>query len=757
MKNRTLRVKINICGAVQGVGFRPFVYRLAMQHHLKGSVSNTAQGVDILAEGPPEALRRFITGVRKHKPDRAVIFNMHYYFLQPAGCKDFEIISSVQNGEKSAWILPDIATCPSCLAEIFNPRDRRYLYPFTNCTHCGPRYSIIESLPYDRPNTTMKKFVMCDACQIEYDDPHNRRFHAQPNACPDCGPELLFYNSRQEIAARGHNALLAVVKALKQGTVAAVKGLGGCHLVADAGNSAAVKKLRVRKNRDQKPFALMFPELRRLESVCAVSAVERQWLTAPEAPIVLLRRHRQHVSGRDVICPEVAPNNPWLGVMLPYTPLHHILLSLLDKPVVATSANLSDEPICCQNRDTLDRMHNIADCFLLHDRPIARHVDDSILRTAGGRELVLRRARGFAPMPVSVQRPLEPSLSVGGHLKNSVCVANGRFVFISQHIGDLETAPSMQVFERVLKDLTNLYGVTPQNVFTDLHPDYQSTRYAEKAFTGCRPVQHHYAHILSCMAENETGPPALGVAWDGTGYGPGGTVWGGEFLHILANGYRRIGHLAPFLLPGGEKAVREPRRSAAGVLYSLFGEHCLHLPAFERLFQKSEAGVLLQMLGKRINTPETTSAGRLFDAVAALAGVQTVNHYEGQAAMQLEYLADACETESLPPYDFNIGENDLVVDWHPMIRQILDDSRSKSKMVIARRFHETMTAIIVQVAKRAGHEKVVMSGGCFQNKILLERTITGLEKAGFLPVWHQRVPPNDGGICLGQIVAPKEG
>ncbi|MBN1996957.1 carbamoyltransferase HypF [candidate division KSB1 bacterium] len=748
--------KINIYGAVQGVGFRPFIYRLAQQYNLKGCVSNTSQGVSILVEGSVETLREFITAVRLKKPERAVIFSMNYYFVQPAGYKDFEIITSESEGVKSAWILPDIATCHLCIEEIFDPTDRRYLYPFTNCTHCGPRYTIVESLPYDRPNTTMKKFVMCPACRVEYENPNNRRFHAQPNACPECGPVLQFYNSVGSLKQDRHNALLAAVSAIRKGHIVAVKGLGGFHLFVDAGNRDAVARLRARKNREQKPFALLFPDIRCVESVCTISNVERQWLISPEAPIVLLHRRHGKSSNDATICSEVAPFNPWLGVMLPYTPLHHIMLRLLDKPVVATSANLSDEPICYQNENTLERMKGIADCYLMHNRPIARHVDDSILRVVKNRELVLRRARGFAPLPVATDVKLTPSLAVGGHLKNTVCLAQDKFVFISQHIGDLETESSMAVFKNVTDDLIRLYQINPQSIFTDLHPDYESTKYAQRMYTGSFGVQHHYAHILSCMAENEIAPPVLGIAWDGTGYGPDGTVWGGEFLEINANGYRRIGHLLPFLLPGGEKAVKEPRRSAAGVLYRIFGRDCADTAEFQKLFPQKQAGVILKMLQRRINSPVTTSAGRLFDAVSALSGIQTINYYEGQAAMRMEYLAESSESDNTS-YDFNIGENNLIVDWKYMIQQILEDVRSNDLHYVSKRFHETMSAIIVRVAERVGVEKVVMSGGCFQNRLLLERTITLLEKAGFMPVWHQRVPPNDGGICLGQIMAPVYG
>ncbi|MCS6936513.1 MAG: carbamoyltransferase HypF [Candidatus Bipolaricaulota bacterium] len=744
------RLRLVLYGAVQGVGFRPFVYRLATELKLTGWVLNSAQGVFIEVEGAKEQLEEFLRRLERDKPPRAFLQSLEASWLDPVGYPAFEIRHSEESGQKTAFILPDIATCPECLREIFDPTDRRYRYPFTNCTHCGPRFSIIEALPYDRPNTTMKKFPMCSDCQAEYQDPTHRRFHAQPNACPTCGPHLELWDSKGNVLAQHDNALRQTAEAIRTGQIVAVKGLGGFHLICDARNDDAVQELRRRKHREEKPFALLYPSLELVRAHCEVSALEERLLTSPEAPIVLLRR-RKSVQ----IASSVAPHNPYLGIMLPYTPLHHLLMKELGFPVVATSGNLSDEPICTDEHEALERLNKIADLFLVHNRPIARHVDDSIVRIVGGRELVMRRARGFAPLPIRIKTEDSQSktvLAVGAHLKNTIALAVGSNVFLSQHIGDLETAEAFGAFQRVIQDFERLYDAQPSVIAHDLHPDYLSTQYAQGRKPRTVGVQHHYAHVLACMAENELDSSVLGVSWDGTGYGLDGTIWGGEFLRATRESFTRVAHLRTFRLPGGERAIQEPRRSALGVLYELFGDaltdECADLAPIQS-FSQNELKLLLAMLQKNLNSPVTSSAGRLFDAVASLVGLRQIGRFEGQAAMELEFALGSIETDET--YEFDLLQE--LLDWEAMLRSLIGDVRAGVAVgKIAAKFHNTLVEMIVAVARRVGEERVVLTGGCFQNKYLTERAIARLREAGFRVYWHQRVPPNDGGIALGQIV-----
>ena len=749
MVETTRRLRVVIHGGVQGVGFRPFVYRLATSMGLRGWVLNSAQGVFIEVEGPEERLAEFVTRVEREKPAISFIQSLETTSLDPVGFESFEIRESTE-GAKTAVVLPDVATCPDCLREISDPADRRYRYPFTNCTNCGPRFSIVEALPYDRPRTTMSGFTMCPECAREYHDPADRRFHAQPNACPVCGPQLELWKRDGTINAVRDAALLETADAARRGLIVAVKGLGGFHLICDARNDAAVLQLRLRKRREEKPFALMFPSLESVKQFCDVCADEERLLCSPASPIVLLRRRHD----APLLSAALAPGNPYLGAMLPYTPLHHLLLAELGFPVVATSGNLSEEPICTDEHDALKRLHDIADLFLIHNRPIARHVDDSVARIVAGRELVLRRARGFAPLPVSVKKDVPSLIAVGAHQKNAIAASVGNQVFISQHIGDLETAASLHAFEAVITAFREIYELAPGRIACDMHPAYMSTQYAQRQGVATFPVQHHYAHVLSCMAENELESPVLGIAWDGSGYGLDSTVWGGEFLHVTSDGMRRAAHFRTFRLPGNEQAVREPRRVALSILYETFGDDVwsLNLPSIAA-FSASELRVLRPMLERGVNAPVTSSAGRLFDAIASLAGIRQVCRHEGQAAMELEYAIAGADASSAHPYPFVIEEtsNALVFDWRPMMRAIVEDRGSASHT--SARFHNTLVAAGVEIARRIGEQKIVLSGGCFQNKYLTERFIAELRLAGFTPYWHQRVPPNDGGIALGQIMA----
>jgi hydrogenase maturation protein HypF len=679
--------------------------------------------------------------------------------LDAVGYEGFEIRQSSGGERTTAIVMPDIATCPDCLRELLDPANRRYRYPFTNCTNCGPRYSIIEGLPYDRPSTTMRGFAMCEACRAEYEDPRDRRFHAQPIACPRCGPHLELWAAGGEVLATAEEALGGAVEAIRRGQVVAAKGLGGFHLIVDARADDAVRLLRQRKAREEKPFALMYPSLAAIAEQCEVDDLEARLLASAESPIVLLKR-RQDAGRATPIARSVAPGNPWLGVMLPYTPMHHLLMGELGFPVVATSGNLSDEPICTDEREALARLAGLADVFLVHDRPIARHVDDSIARIVVGRELVLRRARGYAPLPVRLKTATPPLLAVGAHLKNAVAVTAGENVFVSQHIGDLETPQAFDAFRAVIASLGALYRVTFASVACDAHPAYMSTVFANGLGLPVVAVQHHYAHVLGCMAENDIDAPVLGISWDGTGFGSDGTVWGGEFLDIDARGFQRFAHLRTFRLPGGEQAVKEPRRSAFGLLHAIFGAESSGSggPIHEvSTFTTAEVRVLTTMLERGVNAPWTSSAGRLFDAVAAIAGLRQVVRFEGQAAMELEFAAAGQETDEVYPFRVAAATSaagPLIVDWEPMIRAILEDVRGAvSPGLLSARFHNTLVEMMAAVACQAGRERVVLSGGCFQNKYLLERAVQRLRADGLRPYWPQRIPPNDGGIALGQVMA----
>lgn len=748
----TVRVRIAIRGLVQGVGFRPFIYRLASELHLKGWVNNNLQGVSIEVEGLREAVDAFVRRIGPERPPRAAIYSLETTVLDPVGYDAFEIRESDTAGAVSAVVLPDIATCDDCLREVRDPSDRRYRYPFTNCTNCGPRFSIIRSLPYDRPNTSMASFTMCEDCQAEYNDPPNRRFHAQPNACPTCGPRLALWAPDGRVLASDDDALRRTEEALRAGQIMAVKGLGGFHLMVLAYDHQAVLRLRARKRREAKPLAVMFPSLEAIAAHCELSDAEQRLLLSPECPIVLM-----WLSNLGDLSPAIAPGNPWLGAMLPYTPLHHLLLGDLGAPVVATSGNLTDEPICIDAHEALERLRGIADLFLIHDRPIVRHVDDSVVRIVAGRELVLRRARGYAPLPVHVEQDLPPTLAVGAHLKNAVALAFGREVFVSQHLGDLETEQAFGAFLRAAADLPRLYSVSPTTVACDLHPDYLSTRHAEALGLRVVHVQHHLAHVLACMAENDLlGEPALGVAWDGTGQGQDGTPWGGEFLTIHEEGARRVAHFRPIPLLGGDRAAREPRRVALAVLYELLGEEAFSrrdLPPVAA-FTAPELQVLHTMLLRRVHTLRACSVGRLFDAVSALLGIRQVCAFEGQAAMELEFALQRAVSSGAPAFGVQNDGAMLVLDWAPVIEDIVQGLADGVPVsALSRRFHDALVDALLEVARRIGLEPVVLSGGCFQNQYLTEQATARLRAEGFRPYWHQRVPPNDGGIALGQAVA----
>ncbi len=755
------RLRVEIQGAVQGVGFRPFVYRLAADLNLAGWVINDTSGVVIEVEGSDAALAQFADRVIADRPPLSVIRAVDVAWLDPVGYAGFDIRHSHSQGAKTVQVLPDIATCPECLADIGDPGNRRFQYPFTNCTNCGPRFTIIEALPYDRPNTTMRVFEMCPACAAEYTDPLNRRFHAQPNACPVCGPAVALLvrrgaDERWDVASRGEDAIRGAAEALRGGQTIAAKGLGGFHLMVDARNAEAVARLRERKPRRDKPFALMVHDLAQARALCDVSPEAEALLSSPEAPIVLLPARPDAP-----VAPNVAPETANLGIMLAYTPLHHLLLAEIGFPIVATSGNLADEPICIDNDDALSRLGDIADAFLVHNRPIVRHVDDSIAWLPDATPRLLRRARGYAPLPVLLPRPGPTILAVGAHLKNTVALSVGRQAFISQHIGDLETVEALGAFERVIADFLQLYEAEPTAIAHDMHPGYISTEWA-RSITGHGmrapevarvPVQHHHAHLAACLADAGVEGPALGVTWDGTGYGPDGVIWGGEFLLGDAEGYRRVAHLRPFRLPGGDAAVRQPRRVALALLWETYGDAAFAMQPALPLASPDEHSLFGAMLQRGVNAPLTTSAGRLFDGIAALLGLHREVTFEGHAAMALENIADASERGA---YDIGLAlpeaDGATVLDWRPLIAAVVADiGKGADPGVMAARFHNALVAAAVQVAALVGEPRVALTGGCFQNRLLVRRMAEALTGAGMEVVQHRQVPPNDGGISLGQI------
>jgi hydrogenase maturation protein HypF len=749
------RLRIEVDGAVQGVGFRPFVYRLAREMSLDGWVANDTGGVVVEVEGTEESLGRFLSRLPVEKPSPASIRDTRVHRLAAEGRRGFRIERSERQGLKTVQVLPDLATCPTCLEEIRDPRNRRHGYPFTNCTQCGPRFSIIRSLPYDRPRTSMRDFILCATCRSEYEDPSDRRFHAQPNACKDCGPQLALWDADGSTLGVGADALRLAQQCLRDGDSVAVKGLGGFHLMVDAGSGAAVRRLRAKKVRREKPLAVMVPDLEAARELCRLDSEAEALLVSPEAPVVLLPRRPG-----TAVHEAVAPNNPYLGIMLAYTPPHHLLLDGLGFPVVATSGNLSDEPICTDEHDAVQRLGGVADRFLVHDRPIARHVDDSVAWIFDGKPRLLRRARGWAPRPVVLDEELPPILAVGAHLKNAVALSVGRQVFISQHIGDMETPEAVDAFERVIANFLELYDANPVAVAHDLHPDYVSTKWTRDNAADARlvPVQHHHAHMAACLAENSYHGTALGVTWDGTGYGLDGTIWGGEYLLGTRSSFQRVAHLLPFHLPGGEAAIREPRRTALALLWQMdegAERWSESLPPVAS-FSSTELALLARMLERGVNSPQTTSAGRLFDGVAALVGLPLQTTFDGQAAMALEFAAEASVRDGYP---VRLIENEakdpagpLLVDWRPVLEAVLDDRRrGTSAGIISARFHAALAEANLLVARAVGERTVALTGGCFQNRLLLQRTVDKLRDAGFEVLLHRQVPPNDGGIGLGQV------
>jgi hydrogenase maturation protein HypF len=742
-------------GVVQGVGFRPFVYGLASSLNLAGFVGNDADGVFAEVEGDEESVGKFLVLLGQQAPPLARIDRVATTPMHPTGGAGFVIAASEPGGERRALVSADSATCADCLRELADPADRRYRYPFINCTNCGPRFTIVRDVPYDRPQTTMSGFTMCAQCAAEYHDPANRRFHAQPVCCPDCGPQLVLTDAAGTQLSGPVDALATAAGLILAGQVLAIKGLGGYHLAVDAGNEAAAGALRARKHREDKPFAVMVPDLAAARRLCETGGEAERLLAGARRPIVLLPRR---TTAGDQIAQSVAPGNSHLGVMLPYTPLHHLLLEHLGRPMVATSGNVSDEPIAYRDGDALGRLDGIADAFLWHNRPIHMRTDDSVVRVAGGREAVLRRSRGYAPEPLRVRHAFSrPVLACGAELKSTFCLAKENRAFVSHHIGDLENVETLLSFMAGIEHYRRLFDIEPQIVAHDLHPDYLSTKYAAD-LTGCQlvGVQHHHAHIASCLADNDADGPVIGVAFDGTGYGEDGTIWGGEFLIADLAGFDRAGYLAPVPMPGGTAAIRQPWRMAAAYLAAACPEDVGRDLAVRRRNEPNWAAIT-SMASRGINSPLTSSAGRLFDAAAALVGVRDSINYEGQAAIELEQLADRAERSGYEAALTPAGDGLLQVRGADLIRAAAADlAAGIGRGVVAARFHHGVAAAIVTTCQalrdRHGITTAALSGGVFQNLLLTTEVVDRLQAAGFEVLTHRRVPCNDGGISLGQAV-----
>ena len=761
---RALRVAVQ--GVVQGVGFRPFVYRLAHQYRVAGWVRNTSWGVEMEVEADADDLARFVHGLRDQAPPLAHIESLSSKEIPVDGCRGFEILHSEAQAGAYQLISADIATCADCLRELFDPNDRRYRYPFTNCTNCGPRFTIIADVPYDRPLTTMRAFRMCPRCQREYDDPLDRRFHAQPNACPECGPSLTLLDRDGRQVACG-DALERSAGLLRQGCTVAIKGLGGYQLACDGTNARAVARLRKRKHRPHKPLAVMLADLAAVEEHTTPSDAERELLTSPAAPIVLIPWREDSCIVRGV-----APGNRFLGVMLPYTPLHHVLLHDVAVPLVMTSGNLVEEPIARDNQEALRRLQGIADYFLTHNRGIHARYDDSVWFAPSGIPQPIRRARGFAPFPIRLPFETRPILACGAELKNTFCLTRDRYAFLSQHIGDLENLETQNHYETTIALYRRLFRVEPEAIAVDMHPQYAATRYGlnlARDRLRLLSVQHHHAHLAACLADRMEDGPVIGVIFDGTGYGLDGHIWGGEFLVGDGRGFQRAAHLEYLPLPGGDQAIRCPYRVALAYVRALLGDRPLP-PSLEGI-PEQEGRIIAAMVSRRFNTPLTSSMGRLFDAVSALLGVCHLATYEAQAAIELEMLAHGGRLD-VPPYAFAMEAVDGVEHWGraepllthvlelrlaTLLAEILDDlCDGVPKKDIAARFHLTVARMIVDTCERlrsqTGLEQVVLSGGCFQNRLLLSLVLPRLQRRGFRALTHRQVPCNDGGIALGQAV-----
>ncbi|MBS1793850.1 MAG: carbamoyltransferase HypF [Acidobacteria bacterium] len=748
-EKKTARRRIEIGGVVQGVGFRPFVYACANRFAVTGFVGNESKGVFIEIEGAPETLDEFTAFLKENVPPLAHISSIDARAVAPVGDADFRIIESESHAADFTLVSPDISICADCLGELFDPEDRRHLYPFINCTNCGPRFTITKTVPYDRPNTTMADFAMCPACRTEYENPLDRRFHAQPIACWDCGVRAWF-ESENFIEDDPRRAVAAAREALKDGRIAAVKGIGGFHLSCDARNRNAVETLRQRKGRIDKPFALMCRDLETARRFVLVDAAEEKILTSKERPIVLLKKKTDHaLSG------SIAPNNEYLGVMLPYSPLHFLLFDDALDVLVMTSANFTDEPIVRDNDEAREKLAVLADAFLFHDREIFVQCDDSVVRINDDAELPVRRSRGFAPFPVELPFAVPQVLAVGGELKATFCVTRENFAFMSQHIGDMENLETLRAFEKASEQMKRLFRVAPERVVGDLHPNYLSSIWAKKNFPNFTAVQHHHAHIAAVMAENKLpDEKVLGFAFDGTGFGTDGKIWGGEVLAADYRDFARVAQLRYFPLAGGDVAVKKIYRVALALLAEAGVEWTPELPCVAAC-PETERRILRKQLENNLNTVATSSFGRLFDAVAAISGVRQQATYEAQAAIEFEAVLDENVKAA---YEFELIEGETVlIDHRPLVRQIVEDvRRGVEKAVVSAKFHNAAAHLIRALSRRfrarLDLDKIALSGGCFQNTALLKRAVKLLKADGFEVFTHRLVPPNDGGLALGQAM-----
>ncbi len=746
-----VRLAVSVRGVVQGVGFRPFVYAAATSRGLAGWVRNRPDGVAIEVEGGETAVAGFVTALRADAPPGARVERLEIAAVSPSGdAAPFRILASDGAARARATLPADLATCAACYAEVMEPGSRRHRYAFATCAHCGPRYTVVESLPYDRPRTVMRQFPLCPACRREYEDPGDRRFHAEPVACPACGPRLRLLGGDGATVATGDDALARAAVAVAGGSILAVKGLGGYQLVVDATDALAVGRLRARKRREAKPFAVLFSDVAAVRAVCAVTEEEAAVLAGPAAPILLLARRAEPSTA---LAAAVAPGVPRLGAMLPASPLHHLLVAAAGRPLVCTSGNRADEPLCTDDADAVVRLGEVADVVLAHDRPIVRPVDDSVARVGPAGLQVMRRARGFAPLPLAVAGMPAGIVALGAQLKSVVAITLDDAVVPSQHLGDLHAVEGVRLLERTVGDLLRLFEVTPRTVACDLHPDYASTRVAERlAGAWGVPlvrVQHHHAHVAACVAEHALAGPVLGLAWDGAGLGCDGMLWGGEALVVDGARWRRVAHLKPIALPGGEAAMREPRRVALALLHAAAPESVARWVG--RAFRPEEGRVLLRLLDTGRDMPMTTSVGRLFDGVAALAGLCDRAGFEGQAALALEAAAGMHGGDAAA-YPISLGEGEpAVADWRPLVRAVWRDvERGTPPAAIAAGFHAALVELAAVMTARAAVARVVCTGGCFQNVRLADAVRARLEAHGAV-VWTPRlVPPNDGGISLGQ-------
>jgi hydrogenase maturation protein HypF len=746
------RVGYKFSGIVQGVGFRPFIYRLAVLNDLAGFVQNSTEGVMAEVQGRDEAIEAFISQARTQTPPLAEIYEIISQEVPVNGDKTFRIIESSMTGKSDVHISPDIATCDECVRELFDPADRRHRYPFINCTNCGPRLTIIKDIPYDRMRTSMSVFPLCEKCGKEYGDPENRRFHAEPNACSVCGPRLMLLDRvGKEISTE--DAIAETGRYLKAGSVVAIKGLGGFHLSADAGNDDAVRELRKRKFREEKPLAIMVADLDRAEQLAVLNDEERRLLASPSRPIVLVEAKTP-----SSISSLVAPGMSTLGIMLPYTPLHHLILQGDFTALVMTSANQTDEPICIDNNEAVKRLSGIAEYFLVHNREILVRCDDSVSMVTGGRPYVMRRSRGYAPRPLLLKDSLPKVLALGPHLKSTICITKGSFAYLSPHIGDLETPLARDFLHETIERMQHIVQCKPDIVACDLHPQYYSTRVASMLNAkDIIRVQHHHAHVVSCMAENRVTGKVIGVAMDGTGYGEDGHIWGGEFLVADETGFARAGHLKYIALPGGESAIKNPWRIAVSLIRDAYGSEWADVASLLGIVPEGfSCDSMEKILGAKINSPLCSSLGRLFDGFSSILGLKQSVSFEGQAATMLESVSRAGSGDILPYAILNDGEN-LILDSTPLVKAVVEERLSgKDSSQLADAFHKTLEKAFIDVVKkireRCGIDRVALSGGCFQNRILLEGCAVGFEREGFQVFTHQRVPANDGGVALGQAI-----